>query len=286
MRKSGHLAQRPCLLCGGTDAKLYLSVPTGGQLFRCPRDGFVFRNPQLSREEQKGSYKSHMPNIYMFVDGRRLALAAYAHAIQARKLAGRLVDVGCSLGTFFEFFPSDRWIMLGIDPSEFNTREVHRRHGVPTFCGTLMDAALPKESVDVLTILDTFQLVPDPRAELRESLRVLKIGGILAIEIEGWLYWTLTIRGPLCWLLYRSSVKLNPTQLHFFSYPNLVTLLEREGFHVVGRLFGPASMSRSLLRGTAIRLHEKMSRLLFTISARQISFAARELVIAEKTGVI
>ena len=282
MRNSGHLAQGPCLLFGGTDAKLYLSVPNGGQLFRCPRDGFVFRDPQPSREEQQGSYKSHIPNIYMFVDGRRHALAAYARAVQARKPAGSLVDVGCSLGTFFEFFPTNRWTMLGIDPSDFNAREAHRRHGVPTFCGTLIDAKLPQESVDVLTMLDTFPLVPDPRAELRESLRVLKIGGILAIEVEGWIYWTLTIRGPLCWLLYRTSVKLNPTQLHFYSYPHLVALLESEGFHVVGRLFGPASMSNSRLQCTVIRLHEKMSRLLFMASARKISFAARELVIAER----
>ena len=281
---SDPMVRHPCLLCSGTNAQLYLSDPNGGQLVRCPRDGFVFRDPQPSNEEQQSSFKAYVPNIHMFVTGRRPALAAYAHAIQEWKQAGTLVDVGCSVGTFFEFFPHNRWQRLGIDPSDFNAREAHRIHGVRTYCGTLRDAALPHDSVDVLTILDTFPLIPDPRVELRESRRVLKIGGILSVEIEGWLYWTICSRGPLCWLLNRSSVKLHPRQLYYFSYKNIVALLNSEGFRIVDRVLGPASTGNSTLRSHVTRIHAKMSHLLYTASARHISLAARELVIAERTS--
>ena len=278
------MVRHPCLLCSGTNAQLYLSDPNGGQLVRCPRDGFVFRDPQPSNEEQQSSFKSYVPNIHMFVKGRRPALAAYAHAVQKWKPAGTLVDVGCSVGTFFEFFPHNHWQCLGIDPSDFNAREAHRLHGVRTYCGTLRDAALPHDSVDVLTLLDTFPLIPDPRLELRESRRVLKIGGILSIEIEGWLYWTICSHSPLCWLLNRSLVKLHPRQLHYFSNKNIVALLNSEGFRIVDRVLGPASTGDSPLQSNVIRIHAKLSQLLYTASARHISLAARELVIAERTS--
>jgi SAM-dependent methyltransferase len=276
-------ARQPCLLCGGTNAEIFLPDPNGPELVRCLRDGFVFRAYQPPDTQQLESFKNYIPNVRMYVEGRRPALAVYARVINKMIPGGKIVDVGCSVGTLFEFFPPGNWQRFGIDLSEFNAEEARSRHDVQTFCGTLRDAGFPDGSFDLITMLDTFPMVPDPRSELRESSRILKHGGIIGIEIEGWFYWKVTSHGPVCKMLSGISLKLHPKQLHYFSRKNLVALLQSEGFRIVNCIPGFSSASGFSLQERISGIHYKISSIIHKLSAGHLSIAARELILARKT---
>ena len=115
-------------------------------------------------------------------DENTRAFGEFLDRLEARRGQGHLLDVGCWMGIFLSLARARRWQVRGVELSAFASEDARRRFALPVVTGTLRDAAFPEASFDVVTLLDVFEHLPDPRAELAELFRVLRPGGTLLLD--------------------------------------------------------------------------------------------------------
>jgi SAM-dependent methyltransferase len=159
-------------------------------------------------------------------------LAQEATILKSHITSGRLLDIGCDLGDLFNWFPDPIWQRFGVELSPSAAAYARKTYDAQVFTGTVREAALPNAFFDLVTMIDMLYYVDDPRADLEEVKRIIKPGGLLAIEISGQGYQLMRSRGFLCWLLDHRWTRLNTdsSYLYWFSPKGLEKLLGNCGF--------------------------------------------------------
>lgn len=94
---------------------------------------------------------------------------------------GLLVDVGCGKGDYLQKMRGLGWRVLGVEPDPA-AAAVARARGLDVVDGFLEAAALPEGGVDVVTMNNVIEHLPDPRRTIRECGRVLRASGRLVID--------------------------------------------------------------------------------------------------------
>jgi len=209
-----------------------------------------------------------------------------ASIIKQMKPGGNLLDVGCATGAFFHGFKGAGWRLFGVDTSKLGVEKARREYGAAVFCGTLPEARYPSRFFDVVTMLDTLYYLPDPAAELRESHRILKDDGVLAIEVPGLAYTFAREQGPLCWLLDRKWRRglANSFHLYYFSPGTIRSLLSMAGFSLLQMFPEQASFRGRIIDRALSEIHFGLARLLHWITARRISISGKEFYLAAKVS--
>lgn len=144
----------------------------------------------------------------------------------AHEPAGKLLDVGCGGGRFLNRMKKRGWNVEGIDFDVQTTNKVTARYGIKTHVGDLAQCALPASSFDVITMSQTVEHLYDPNATLRESLRILKPGGLLVMTTPN-VRSIGTSEFGVSWRGWEA-----PRHLHLFSVESLQRLMQRAGFEV------------------------------------------------------
>jgi 2-polyprenyl-3-methyl-5-hydroxy-6-metoxy-1,4-benzoquinol methylase len=220
----------PCPLCESPEGVSEREL-AGYTLERCQRCGLVFTNPQPGDEE--------LARHYAGADGRQLA-AHYARVVTPAVLAqynrtldriegllpgrGRLLDLACAAGYFFEQAARRGWEAHGADLGAW-TLEAARSRGLENMhTGTLADLNFPDHHFDVVHAAQMLEHLPDPKAELADIRRIVRPGGLVYVDVPN--YQTLPIR------LGRDDFWLNkpPEHLNYFTPRTLRRLLTAAGF--------------------------------------------------------
>lgn len=94
---------------------------------------------------------------------------------------GRILDVGCSYGWFLHVAAERGWATTGIEATDATAAEA-RAAGLDVRTGTIQQAGLADASFDVVCLWDVLEHVPAIDSFLGEIRRVLKPGGLLAIN--------------------------------------------------------------------------------------------------------
>ena len=129
-----------------------------------------------------------------------------------------MLDVGTASGFFLKEFAGQKsWQVEGVEPSKVSTRYAQEKFGLNVRQGYLSEQNYGAESFDVVTSLDAFNCHREPNEDLAEIYRVLKPGGVFAIEFPGQNYRMLTGSGPLCRLLFGVPLRLN-AGVNFYFY--------------------------------------------------------------------
>jgi 2-polyprenyl-3-methyl-5-hydroxy-6-metoxy-1,4-benzoquinol methylase len=95
--------------------------------------------------------------------------------------AGRLLEVGCAGGWLLKHARERGWQVRGVEISDAGVAHA-RGLGLDVFHGDLLAAGLPAGSFEVVYMGDVLEHVPDCRAVLAETRRLLTPGGRLHLR--------------------------------------------------------------------------------------------------------
>ncbi|NOT09021.1 MAG: class I SAM-dependent methyltransferase [Gemmatimonadales bacterium] len=171
-----------------------------------------------------------------------------------------LLDVGAAIGLFVERARRAGWNAEGVEPSQWAARYAHEVLGQPVRPTTLEAAQIAPQSVDVVTLWEVIEHLPDPRATLAAIRRVLRPGGLLVLstpDAGSLVARALGKRWP-------GWGKI-PEHLFFFDRRTLGTLLTEQGFVVKTMRYVSLVVSRGYLLDrvcgiAGIRPHARLSR--------------------------
>jgi 2-polyprenyl-3-methyl-5-hydroxy-6-metoxy-1,4-benzoquinol methylase len=195
---------------------------------------------------------------------------------------GRLLDVGCERGFFLQI-AKNRYEVYGVEPHFANSSYAREEFGLNVKTGTLLDVKYPDCFFDVVTMYHVIEHLPSPSRELREINRILKPGGILAVEcpnIDN--LWVKFFRER-----WREFI---PDHYFFFSPKTLNIALRKVGFHTLAirpakritticmlfnRLGKYAPLLSSVLVGFARKIHVDELTICINISDLIIAYARK-----------
>lgn len=258
----------PCDGCGDTRFRVVFPAHPilDGPLVACEGCGLVQVNPPLGR--------------YQIADTATAAARATAYARQAEAVrtglqyrpeieaaersvrerfwlerldrierlarGGRLLEIG-SDGQFLALAAARGWSVTGLQPDVATCEAAAALHGVRLTTATLAEAHFPDASFDVVVMFHVLEHVASPKELCRECLRVLRPGGVLAVE---------TPNVDTAWfrVLGARWRQLIPDHYWFFSPATLRTLLEGLGYRVDGVESVGKAVSLRLLLNRAERM--------------------------------
>jgi len=277
---SGQLEQVDCLFCGRcVYEEILWQDYRDSAIVRCKKCGLTYRNPRylqsLQEEIFSNNWTEEREDFYLN-DYRVFNLRRLADYIQNRMKAGRLLDVGCSYGTFLRFF-SDSWELTGVEPSMSASRAASERLPRALIINdSIENVSLPKEHYDVITVIDTIYYLPYPLKVLIKFHNLLKKNGRLVIESPNFLN---------RYYFYRLiSHNFDRTWMYFFMPETLSMLLERTDFalksflHIHSHSIG----SRRIIRQLTARMEFKFCEFVWLLSKRKIDLHPHFVFVAVK----
>jgi len=157
---------------------------------KCESCSLVFLNPRLPEEQLESFYEdqyfngTHETGYSNYEGDKSITEKTFVRRvnfIRRFKTAGRILDVGCSLGFFLDVAQRSGFEGWGIDCSKYAINQSKSRFPNRVFAGVLNDEIFDDKSFDVITMFDVFEHVYDPHKLVRQVHRILKDDGILII---------------------------------------------------------------------------------------------------------
>ena len=233
-----------CDLCGRSDAETIYAgqswrrpLPDVG-LVRCRNCGLMYLSPRPTAAEIDTYYPVDYAAFRPAIEDEPFALM---RMMRRRKLeqrrrfverysqrrTGRILDVGCATGLFLHEMALAGWQTQGVELTRPAADYARTRFGLEVFTGMLGDLPAEEHSFDAVTFWDVLEHVFSPTAELERAARLLKPGGLVAINVPNWHSLDRQLFGPF-W------AGLDPPRhLYDFTRPTLTALLTRAGFQTV-----------------------------------------------------
>lgn len=179
-------------ICGEARAGL-VGQKDGVSVVACKECG-TLRVPLLDLQDyaamyQAGGYQTEhiatsvgLPNAHRRTHDHDIAILRLAQ-LSRFKTSGALLDLGCSNGAFVDaalFLGYDAW---GVDLCDdaFEGSTAHEKGRLKV--AELQDAGFQRRSLDVLTMNDVIEHLPDPRKTLRQACGLLKRDGLLVVDM-------------------------------------------------------------------------------------------------------
>lgn len=228
---SGDWETVPCDLCGADDYALWARA-RGNTLVCCRRCGLVWTNPRIRDRAFKDK---HLYGAGYFQQedrfaGRQEEARRRMHALERARIEsfvprGRILDVGCGMGTFLAGFgPS--WVKHGCDISSYGLEEARQR-GIQTLHGEFETLEFPAAPFDVIVMRASLHHTYSPRRCLARAFDLLRADGLLAICMSN------NCSGPMG-RLFRGHIRsYDQTINYLFSRQTLEEYLRRAGYLVL-----------------------------------------------------
>ena len=273
-----------CPVCGPSQTRIWLDDNKPTRYLQCKGCGTVYSSPRYTQEirhvqtSESWAYTDDMLSIEI---NRRPALKLEAELIQQHVRRGRMLDIGCSAGDFFDFFPQTQWERHGVELSDSTAAYAAERYSAQVRAGTLHQAHFSSGFFDLVSMIDMFYYADNPLADLIEAKRILKLGAVLAIEIAGQAYMFARSRGLLPLLLEKQWCRLSSdSHLYWFNPSGLSRLLKKAGFQPFEWYVVPSPQHRNILVDSLTSLHFTFLKSLSRLSFGTITWAPKFICLA------
>lgn len=239
----------PCPVCGTRDDDPVLTghdrlhgLPGEFSIVRCRHCGLKRTNPRPTPQ----TIGQYYPGDYLPYQQAATPMGRQSSTFSTRKSGiksairqitqldakrlpleppGRLLEIGCSSGTYLKAMQDLGWQVQGIEFSEAAADKA-RILGLEVQCSTLEEAEPPAEPVDIVAAWMVLEHLHDPVGSLRRIREWVKPGGYLVASVPDTssLMWSLF--GERCY-----DIQL-PTHLFHFTPETLKKLLQQAGWSV------------------------------------------------------
>jgi SAM-dependent methyltransferase len=234
-----------CDLCGSAESwPLYTltdtlhHMPGKFVLRRCARCGLIYLSPRPTRHSISQYYPPDYAPYRPPIEDERFVLMRYMRRrklIKRRSLIerysgvkkGRILDVGCATGLFLHEMQTSGWEAVGIEPIQSAAEFARQRFDLEIHQGMLSDASFSLQPFDVITFWDVLEHTFSPSAELSQAARLIRPGGLVAINVPNWDSFDRKPFGSY-WQGFDT-----PRHLYVFTRFTLAELLSRAGFRVL-----------------------------------------------------
>ncbi|MGH9076848.1 MAG: class I SAM-dependent methyltransferase [Acidimicrobiales bacterium] len=219
----------PCPVCHEPfEAQTVLFSKQEVTFRRCPTCRTELINPRPSASWLTSHYERLGRRYFLDPDKLLSDFHAERYCVEQvllEGLGGRLIDVGCSTGSFVKVAQDQGFEASGIDidgPAvEFGRREL----GLPLQQGDVTAGRIPGEGFDVVTLWATLEHLAQPGPFLDECARLLRPCGAMLLTVPNG-------RAMTCRLLGRRNRGVCVEHLNYFTADNLSRLLRDHGFEV------------------------------------------------------
>ena len=219
-----------CPVCGATE-HARRRAPGRRTLLRCSRCRLVWANdvPEADAHVQAVGDSQVYTNDQLakrtFFRRRGHELLEAIERIQGRP--GRLLDVGCGIGTELEVARDRGWQAKGIELSA-SSLKIAKASGLDVMAVPLADAGFASASFDCVTVNHALEHIPRVRPLLAEVRRVLRPDGLLFISVPNLDAWPHRVGA------HRLGLAFNDDHYLFFTPSTLDRLLRTAGFSIMG----------------------------------------------------
>jgi 2-polyprenyl-3-methyl-5-hydroxy-6-metoxy-1,4-benzoquinol methylase len=197
-----------------------------GRIVECLNCGIVYMNPRPHHQNVQAAYGQVEDLRYLEEEtGRVATFSESLDYVRAFVPGGRLLDVGCHVGTFLDLAERAGYEVSGVEPSRWAAQIASERVHGPVHVGAVEDAPVPPDSYDVVTLWDVIEHLPDPANDLRAIWSALRPGGVLALS-------TMDVDALFARLAGRRWPWYMQMHLVYFSRRTLGEMLRREGFEI------------------------------------------------------
>lgn len=177
-----------CVLCSSPKDRFEpCGKKSGYTICRCKSCSLVFINPRDEAATLHSQYLKNKtsPTAYYAatVDSDRENFVQVLERIESICPKGKLLDVGCNVGTFLQCAAERGWRVQGIDANE-DALQVCRRNAHQVFRGIFGRDAFPglaENTLDWISMNDTIEHFLDPKEAVITARSYLKNGGILSV---------------------------------------------------------------------------------------------------------
>lgn len=181
-----------CNNCGSS--KYSVLYPAGraqiNQIVECSQCGLMYAYPlaRSNLSSYTAARSSEAPLTAASAEVRRaldklpdyLKIETVLHDYLPQR--GHVVEVGAYSGILLNAFRDAGWRVTGIEPDGRAVDHARTRYGIDMRHGTLEDAGLEAGSADALVMLHVIEHIDDPAAAVAQVVRLLRPGGVFAVE--------------------------------------------------------------------------------------------------------
>ena len=140
-------------------------------------------------------------------------------------ITGRLIDLGCSTGTFLSAAKRQGWEVYGIELSTWAVQEAKRAYAIDVVQGSVFDelARFPDDYFNVIVAFDVIEHVERPDMFATLIYKKLAPGGLVVLG-------TPNIDSVMAKVTKDRWYAIVPSHLFYFSPKTITKLLEKYGF--------------------------------------------------------
>lgn len=229
-----------CCICGKETPSSVVYEDNDMRIVKCHGCGLMYQNPQLPEGQiQETSYQPDYFQSYETVEERQRMFFKNKFQNVFEKVGnGKVLDVGCGIGTFLSVVQELGLEPHGVEVSEWACQIAEKKWGLHVFNGLLEQARFEDDTFDIVHMNHVLEHCAHPISVLSEVKRVLKPNGMLFVEVpyEENFKIRLWLQNLLRGILIKEKLEpLKPFREHLFLYSDktIGRIIEQSGLDLV-----------------------------------------------------
>lgn len=295
------IINRVCDICGSGSNQL-ITIANGYPISKCSYCNFVYVNkiPPVKDGKVVGEYYQEVTNKIGSEPTNFLEICVSDPAknytkvtsfllteFARRKPLGKLLDIGCGLGSLLVAARDKGWEVYGTELSEMAVKYIKKTHLIKNVeCSELTDVVFPDVKFDVINLTNVLEHVPSPTETLRSCHDRLETSGIVVIRVPNItfhkIYFNLVnilkLAGIAKGITPSYLATDPPIHLCGFSDSTLRHLFSKCGLQTLE--IKPSKLSSTVNKKFLFRVIEIFSVLLYRLSFQKINISPTILAIA------